>query len=218
MQPLKNNSFNGGDNPSQASSNQQQDRSEQKHKQPSSVLQISEVSNEKVYQFSQATDSTLPFFDQADISATRHSVIILRLRGSQADEDNKNRDAVILSTPSNHDQTSTNNTFSDIPHSTHASIDTEISTPLETSSSLKTLRLRNIHKSLIIICNPVAGAVYISDVHTSTLALAGCQQLRMHRCTDVKAYVESTTAPVIEECTGMGFARWPLESVCLFQT
>ena len=217
LQSSRSNSISADGNLSHGLSSEQQDSAEGKTEKQKSILQISELSAEKVYRSTHATESHSSLFDQAEVSTIKQSVVIIHSRdgGTTQSDERRNNNATSASTEQN--QLPSQNPSDVTSHDTDINADTGTSIFPCTSPTLKTLRLRKIHNSLIITCQSIAGAVYVSDVHKSTLALAGCQQLRMHRCKDVKVYVEVTTAPVIEECKGMGFARWPWELVCLVQ-
>ena len=176
--------------------------------QQKSLLRVSDLSNEKIFRSTLATDSNTSLPDQAELLRIRQSVVIWR-----PGEDIKGISTLSASTKDHgsHSKAESDN-FS---HSTNIDSNTKTTTAIAASSFpiLKILRLRNIHRSLIIIAHSIAGAVYVSDVHDSILVLAGCQQLRMHGCKDVRVYVESTTGPVMEGCVGIGFARWPVALV-----
>ena len=123
--------------------------------------------------------------DMAEISRISHSVLIYHHPSEDCPSNQKNLSASTSSTTST-------TTF-----------------PSPAPPTLKTLRVRNATSSLILFAFPVAGPVYVADVHDSVIVLAGCRQLRMHACDGMAVYVECATEPVVEGCVRMGFARCP---------
>lgn len=60
----------------------------------------------------------------------------------------------------------------------------------------------------LLVCAPVAGAAHITNVKSSVLLITA-RQVRMHECTDCIFYLNCTSQPIIEDCTGMKFAPLP---------
>lgn len=221
LQSSRNSSFSGDIVPGDILIQQQQDGGEgnaQSHsetKQRKSLLRISDASNEIIFRSTLTTDSNSSPPDQAEISTIRKSVVVWHPgeATSLMNKDVEGTDSISASTKQHNSRSQTDS--SNVSHGTNIESKTKTgATAIGSSSpSLKILRLRDIHHSLIIIAHSIGGAVYVSDVHDSIIALAGCQQLRMHGCKDVKVYAESTTGPVVEDCVGMGFARLPIALV-----
>ena len=224
LQSSRNNSFSGDISPKDNLKYQQQDNDEedaQAHddaKQQKSLLRISGLSNENIFRSSLTTEPNSSPPDQAELSTIRESVVVWRPGEANNVINNGMEDTDSISASTKQNSTSSRSDPNDLSQSTNIDSKTKTTTSAIASSSqsLKILRLRNIHQSLIIVAHSIAGAVYVSDVHDSTVALTGCQQLRMYGCKNVKMYVESTTGPVMEDCVGMGFARWPMALVCFF--
>lgn len=73
---------------------------------------------------------------------------------------------------------------------------------------LGSVRIEGVsHCSLYL--GPVRSAVYVEQAAHCQLHLA-CHQLRIHNCSDDQLYVHVRSHPIIEDCSGMGFAPYSL--------
>ncbi|KAL9598772.1 MAG: hypothetical protein Q9219_004269 [cf. Caloplaca sp. 3 TL-2023] len=60
----------------------------------------------------------------------------------------------------------------------------------------------------LLLCGPVNGAVLVMGVTASVLAIS-CRQLRMHGCQKCTVYLQCSSKPIIEDCSGIRFAPFP---------
>lgn len=72
-----------------------------------------------------------------------------------------------------------------------------------------TLHLTNL-KDSTVFCGPVSSSIFLEDCANCKFVLA-CQQLRTHKTTDSTFYLHVTSKAIIEDCTGLGFAPYPLD-------
>ncbi|KAI9708429.1 MAG: hypothetical protein M1820_003889 [Bogoriella megaspora] len=72
---------------------------------------------------------------------------------------------------------------------------------------LSSLTLKDIKESLIV-CGHVDGPTHITGLK-KTIVVVACRQLRIHDCKDCNVYVHCASRPIIERCTGIGFAPLP---------
>lgn len=69
------------------------------------------------------------------------------------------------------------------------------------------LTVKGIERSLVI-CGHVAGAVHLTGVEDSVVVVAA-RQFRMHESRNTRVYLQCGSRPIIEGCTGIGFAPLP---------
>ena len=70
------------------------------------------------------------------------------------------------------------------------------------------IRLEKINNSKIYL-GPCCTSVYVEECSNITIYLA-CHQLRIHRSHNCFFYVKVNSHPIIEDCTGFGFAPYSL--------
>ena len=58
-----------------------------------------------------------------------------------------------------------------------------------------------------IFLGPCCTSVYLEECTNCTVFIA-CHQLRIHRSHNCKLYVRANSHPIIEDCTGFGFAPY----------
>lgn len=93
---------------------------------------------------------------------------------------------------------------------------------------VRSLLIKNCHKT-DIFCRFVLGSVRIEECSECRIFLGPCKtsvyldcnkqctvfisshQLRIHKCHDMNLYVAVNSHPIIEDCTGMGFAPYVVE-------
>ncbi|EMD00195.1 hypothetical protein BAUCODRAFT_30660, partial [Baudoinia panamericana UAMH 10762] len=75
------------------------------------------------------------------------------------------------------------------------------------SHSFATLTLLNINHCLLL-CGHVTGAVHATNIQSSKIVVAS-QQFRMHDSNACSVYLHTASRPIIEGCTGIGFAALP---------
>lgn len=63
-----------------------------------------------------------------------------------------------------------------------------------------------------ILSGPINGAALVIGMTASVLVIS-CRQLRLHRCRDCTLYLQCSSRPIIEECSGMQFAPFPEDFV-----
>jgi tubulin-specific chaperone C len=73
--------------------------------------------------------------------------------------------------------------------------------------ALQTLTLRNINYSLLI-CSRVHGAVHLTNLINTTLVISS-RQFRMHNSRNCDVYLQTSSRPIIEDCSGIRFAPLP---------
>lgn len=83
----------------------------------------------------------------------------------------------------------------------------DMSVPTANGAPFASLALKNIDNSLII-AGHVDGPVHITGIRNSILVVAA-RQVRIHECENVDIYLHCTSHPIIEDCSGMGFAPIP---------
>lgn len=64
-------------------------------------------------------------------------------------------------------------------------------------------------KNVVLVTGPVEGSVFLRDCDDCTFIIA-CQQLRLRNCTNCKILLMSTTGPIVESCTNIGFGCYTL--------
>lgn len=74
---------------------------------------------------------------------------------------------------------------------------------------LGAVRLENCTACQIVL-GPCSTSVYLEDCSDCTVFLAS-HQLRIHKCTGCTLYVRVNSHPIIEDCSMMRFAPYPLE-------
>ncbi|KAJ7028721.1 tubulin binding cofactor C-domain-containing protein, partial [Mycena alexandri] len=81
---------------------------------------------------------------------------------------------------------------------------------LPESSYLKisALHIRNLTDTILIL-PPIRGSVLIHDLKRCVLVV-GCHQFRMHTSTNVNVYLSIPSTPVIEHCSKIRFAPYPV--------
>ncbi|KAI5297545.1 hypothetical protein KEM55_004536, partial [Ascosphaera atra] len=89
------------------------------------------------------------------------------------------------------------------------SIATERAAELPPWASLSVQSIRNT----LMICGRVTGPVHVTGAENCTIVV-GCQQLRLHQCTNSNVYLSCGSQPIIEDCKGLKFARLPDVYVC----
>ncbi|WYZ34131.1 hypothetical protein EsH8_I_000407 [Colletotrichum jinshuiense] len=87
----------------------------------------------------------------------------------------------------------------------------DMSLALSGSTSFATLALKNIQKSLVVAGN-VAGPAHITGVSDS-IVVVSARQVRIHECRNVDIYLQCSSHPIIEDCSGMRFAPLPASFV-----
>ena len=80
-------------------------------------------------------------------------------------------------------------------------------------SALQALYLKDISNSLII-CGTIDGATHLTRISNSVVVMT-TRQFRMHESNDCNVYLYCKSRPIIEECTGSGFAPLPEKWVCV---
>ena len=66
-----------------------------------------------------------------------------------------------------------------------------------------------------IYLGPCCTSVYVEECSNMTIFLA-CHQLRIHRSHNCLCYVRVNSHPIIEDCTGFGFAPYSLSYDTIF--
>ncbi|ERF73266.1 hypothetical protein EPUS_03098 [Endocarpon pusillum Z07020] len=69
------------------------------------------------------------------------------------------------------------------------------------------LTVKNVKGSLLV-CGIVSGPAHITGVEDSVMVVT-CRQFRMHECKNVDVYLSCSSRPIIEDCSGIGFAQLP---------
>ncbi|ROT35810.1 tubulin binding cofactor C [Sodiomyces alkalinus F11] len=75
------------------------------------------------------------------------------------------------------------------------------------SAPFASLMLNNIRNSLVL-AGHVDGPVHITGVSDSIVVVAA-RQVRIHECKNVDLYLDCSSHPIIEDCSGMRFAPLP---------
>ncbi|KAF2849313.1 hypothetical protein T440DRAFT_469413 [Plenodomus tracheiphilus IPT5] len=100
--------------------------------------------------------------------------------------------------------------FTSPPPSSTTTIDTPTSTsPSPPTTPLATLYLKSTSNSLILT-GRINGAIHITQLSNSVLVTT-CRQFRMHASHKVNVYLHARSRPIIEDCSGIGFAPLPSE-------
>ena len=63
--------------------------------------------------------------------------------------------------------------------------------------------------NVVLITGPVEGSIFLRDCNDCTFVIA-CQQLRLRNCKNCKILLFSTTGPIVESCTNIGFGCYTL--------
>jgi len=79
--------------------------------------------------------------------------------------------------------------------------------------NLTALHIHDLKETLLILPN-VKGSVILHNLHRCT-AIVTCHQFRMHDSTDVRVYLSVDSNPVIENCSAIAFAEYPLFTTLL---
>ncbi|WPG98039.1 TBCC-domain-containing protein [Acrodontium crateriforme] len=87
----------------------------------------------------------------------------------------------------------------------------DMSSPTATGKPFAGLTLKNITESLIV-CGHVNGAAHLTKIQSSILVVSS-RQFRMHESHNCDVYLATSSRPIIEDCTGIRFARLPDEYV-----
>ena len=83
----------------------------------------------------------------------------------------------------------------------------DMSVPTTNGSPFAGLTIKNARKSLLV-CGQVDGAAHITDAEESVIVVR-CRQFRMHECKNVDVYLSCSSRPIIEDCSGIKFAKTP---------
>ena len=75
------------------------------------------------------------------------------------------------------------------------------------------LTIKHVRNSLLI-CGSVGGAAHITSVENSVIVVT-TRQFRMHQCRNCIVYLNVSSKPIIEDCSGIRFAPLPKEYVSL---
>ena len=89
----------------------------------------------------------------------------------------------------------------------------DMSIPTATGAPFPGLAVKNIANSLIV-AGRVNGPVHITGVKDSILVIIS-RQVRIHECSNVDIYLQCSSHPIIEDCSGMRFAPLPAAYVSL---
>jgi len=76
------------------------------------------------------------------------------------------------------------------------------------SGRFASVTLTAIHHSLVVL-GEVDGPVLMTNMHASTIILAGCRQCRVHESQGTRIYLSCQSRPVTEECMEMVFSSVP---------
>lgn len=74
--------------------------------------------------------------------------------------------------------------------------------------NLTALHIHDLKETLLILPN-VKGSVILHNLHRCT-AIVSCHQFRMHDSMNVRVYLSVASNPVIENCSAIAFAEYPL--------
>jgi hypothetical protein len=77
---------------------------------------------------------------------------------------------------------------------------------LSAPSLLGSVRFENMNNCCIYL-GPCCTSVYLEECKDTIIYLS-CHQLRIHRSHDCSLYVKVNSHPIIEDCTGLGFAPY----------
>ncbi|KAI9101047.1 tubulin binding cofactor C-domain-containing protein [Phlyctochytrium arcticum] len=80
------------------------------------------------------------------------------------------------------------------------------------TSPVAALHVKHLRDTLVII-GPVSGSVLIEDCENCVMLLA-CRQFRMHHTRTTAIYLHLPSHPIIEDCTDLTFAPYPVERLC----
>jgi len=75
--------------------------------------------------------------------------------------------------------------------------------------SLGAVRLEGLSNCSVLL-GPCSTSVYLEGCRHCTVFIA-CHQLRVHNCSDSDLYVKVQSHPIIEDCSGLGFAPYAFE-------
>lgn len=85
-------------------------------------------------------------------------------------------------------------------------VDISVLSPQD-SAPFAGLTVKNVKGSLLV-CGIVSGPAHITGVEDSVMVVT-CRQFRMHECKNVDVYLSCSSRPIIEDCSGIGFAQLP---------
>jgi hypothetical protein len=76
------------------------------------------------------------------------------------------------------------------------------------------MTIKNVGTSLLL-CGQVNGAAHVTNAENSVIVVSA-RQFRMHDCRNVDVYLSCSSSPIIENCSGIRFAKIPKTFVCRY--
>ncbi|KAF9277679.1 hypothetical protein BGZ68_009076 [Mortierella alpina] len=76
---------------------------------------------------------------------------------------------------------------------------------------LGAIHIKNLRRCTLVI-PPVSGSILLHDCEDCTI-IGACHQSRMHDSKNLTIYLHVTSEPIIEDCTHMRFAPYPLADI-----
>ncbi|KAI9137828.1 tubulin binding cofactor C-domain-containing protein [Paraphysoderma sedebokerense] len=103
------------------------------------------------------------------------------------------------------------------PSSAPASVDSVSNTTgntiksndLPSLKSISAIHISNIENSRVVLLPPTEGSILISECNDCVLVVA-CRQFRIHKSRNTKIYLFVASNPIMEECTALQIAEYPL--------